>query len=338
MRTVPALPDEFVLGHLTRLVAANALSEPSGLLKAFGSGVAGQPHQSIQGRARYYRQLASILGMTEQAYKERHTLVLLTKPTQPEVYPADEGFLADPFVRHHIPMNFMAGDTKRPTLWKFCSTCRVLDRARYGIAYWHRVHQVPGIDLCPLHDEPLHGCAVESIFQDPTLSKPDTLQSTTPTPELIAANRTPALSLYRAVVAEFLARPLPEGQLRLRLLALRRHSWMQSPLDSQTIRLPPLGAVISRHEIPEAWIAHHFPPIRKQWAPEGVFTDKTWRIKFLETCHHRTSKARSDLWTNGLDLLRACLTIRDLATIQEVLWPSAASAAPGQAALEQLPC
>src|SRR5690606_17454820 len=102
-------------------------------------------------------------------------------------------------------------------------------------------------------------------------------------------------SLYRAVVSELVSRPLPEGQLRLKLLALLRYSRMQSPLDHEIIRLPPLGAVISRHEIPEVWIAHHFPPIRRQWAPDGVFVDKAWwRAKFLETCHHRTSKARSD--------------------------------------------
>lgn len=127
MRTVPALPDEFVLGHLTRLVAANVLPAPSDLLKVFGSAVGEQTHQSVKGWSRYYRQLARSHGMREQAYKQRHTLVFLTKATQPGVYSAEEDFLSDSFVRHHIPMNFIADDTKSPTLWKFCSTCRVLD-------------------------------------------------------------------------------------------------------------------------------------------------------------------------------------------------------------------
>lgn len=36
---------------------------------------------------------------------------------------------------------------------KMCRTCISEDRARHGVAYWHQVHQWPGVWLCPHHGE-----------------------------------------------------------------------------------------------------------------------------------------------------------------------------------------
>lgn len=33
----------------------------------------------------------------------------------------------------------------------FCPSCVAEDRQQYGECYWHRVHQVPGIQVCPIH-------------------------------------------------------------------------------------------------------------------------------------------------------------------------------------------
>jgi hypothetical protein len=34
---------------------------------------------------------------------------------------------------------------------RFCSTCVVEDRAQWGETYWHRVHQISGVEVCPRH-------------------------------------------------------------------------------------------------------------------------------------------------------------------------------------------
>lgn len=37
-------------------------------------------------------------------------------------------------------------------LWlRYCPMCWQEDRTKFGKAYWHRLHQVPGIEICPLH-------------------------------------------------------------------------------------------------------------------------------------------------------------------------------------------
>lgn len=38
---------------------------------------------------------------------------------------------------------------------KACPKCMLADRARDQVAYWHRVHQLPSVWVCPAHDEPL---------------------------------------------------------------------------------------------------------------------------------------------------------------------------------------
>src|SRR5919205_705063 len=44
-----------------------------------------------------------------------------------------------------------------PSHIRFCPTCVVEDRQEYGETYWHRAHQLTGVEVCPLHD-----CFLES--------------------------------------------------------------------------------------------------------------------------------------------------------------------------------
>ena len=34
---------------------------------------------------------------------------------------------------------------------KYCPLCVKEDKNKYGVSYWHRIHQIPIIDVCPLH-------------------------------------------------------------------------------------------------------------------------------------------------------------------------------------------
>lgn len=42
---------------------------------------------------------------------------------------------------------------------KACSECMILDRVTSGVAYWHLMHQYPGVVLCPMHHLPLRECS-----------------------------------------------------------------------------------------------------------------------------------------------------------------------------------
>jgi hypothetical protein len=40
---------------------------------------------------------------------------------------------------------------KTPDWLRFCPICEREDKERFGERYWHRVHQIPGIEVCPIH-------------------------------------------------------------------------------------------------------------------------------------------------------------------------------------------
>jgi hypothetical protein len=44
---------------------------------------------------------------------------------------------------------------------RFCEQCRQRDVDERGLAYWHRVHQLPGVWLCPFH-----GCALVELLEE----------------------------------------------------------------------------------------------------------------------------------------------------------------------------
>ncbi|HJR08574.1 MAG TPA: TniQ family protein [Pyrinomonadaceae bacterium] len=48
-------------------------------------------------------------------------------------------------------LGITAGRLKPPTYLKFCPECVSDDRRLCGETYWHRIHQVPGVEVCQHH-------------------------------------------------------------------------------------------------------------------------------------------------------------------------------------------
>lgn len=38
---------------------------------------------------------------------------------------------------------------------RYCPDCAALDRERFGVMYYHRIHNIPGVTVCPIHGVPL---------------------------------------------------------------------------------------------------------------------------------------------------------------------------------------
>ncbi len=51
----------------------------------------------------------------------------------------------------HNRIGIMASAVESPRYLRFCPLCLEADQQEYGEAYWHRLHQVPGVLVCPLH-------------------------------------------------------------------------------------------------------------------------------------------------------------------------------------------
>lgn len=53
-----------------------------------------------------------------------------------------------------------ASHIKLPQWLRYCVECAGEDRQRIGFRYWHRIHQLPVIDVCPIHETNLENSPV----------------------------------------------------------------------------------------------------------------------------------------------------------------------------------
>jgi len=51
----------------------------------------------------------------------------------------------------HMRIGSMASRVPLPRWLRFCTLCVHEDRKQFDECYWHRIHQVPGVVVCPLH-------------------------------------------------------------------------------------------------------------------------------------------------------------------------------------------
>lgn len=51
----------------------------------------------------------------------------------------------------YMRMGLPPSGVKNPLFLRYCSQCVYADRLNFGVAYWHRVHQLPGVTVCVEH-------------------------------------------------------------------------------------------------------------------------------------------------------------------------------------------
>jgi hypothetical protein len=61
----------------------------------------------------------------------------------------------------HRLLNVTGSAVAAPKRLRYCLQCAASARNQFGTAYWHRLHQVPGVVVCPEHEAPLYESRVE---------------------------------------------------------------------------------------------------------------------------------------------------------------------------------
>ena len=51
----------------------------------------------------------------------------------------------------HMRVGSMAAQTRLQAALRYCPKCLIQDRETFGDGYWHRLHQLPGVIVCPEH-------------------------------------------------------------------------------------------------------------------------------------------------------------------------------------------
>lgn len=83
----------------------------------------------------------------------------------------------------HALAGLLASVIKHPEKLRYCATCAKTDIRLYGESYWHRIHQLPGVHICPTHKEHLRLSTVPYISKTKYVSHSISLLDTTQTLE-----------------------------------------------------------------------------------------------------------------------------------------------------------
>lgn len=65
----------------------------------------------------------------------------------------------------HMRAGVMASTVPLPSVLRYCPCCVKEDRTRFGETYWHRLFQLPGVQVCPSHQVWLEESTVEIQFR-----------------------------------------------------------------------------------------------------------------------------------------------------------------------------
>ncbi len=90
---------------------------------------------------------------TIDEFIDQHTLLPLYRPFLPPG--RFEALRQQMIVGDGQAIHRRAGDingrTPRIACLRYCPLCMQVDKETYGECYWHRLHQIPGVEICPVH-------------------------------------------------------------------------------------------------------------------------------------------------------------------------------------------
>lgn len=160
----PPLPDELLASAIAR-GAARLGVRPFRLRRQLFD----NPHTTIhplltQGLQAISLSLQNRCGwnLSAQRLRDEHTLYLAAAPFLPQkvydAYAADACFTDG---QGGLLCSLRASLFLDPAhTLRACLACQQDDRRRFGESYWHRIHQFPGLKLCPHHAATLHATNV----------------------------------------------------------------------------------------------------------------------------------------------------------------------------------
>ncbi|TKR57262.1 hypothetical protein D7I39_03065 [Allopusillimonas ginsengisoli] len=249
------LPDELAKSHLYRICAMNNIRVSRLLAKETKNQC--PKHCNHPWTWIYTHHIMSYLSdMTPQAYRAHHTQMPLMNKWY-KVYSLDAVkesttcvYDYPQFHHHSIASTYDS---------KICSDCRTEDLRAFSMTYWHREHQIPGLDICPKHQTPLAKFEDDYTYYAPN---PVDIEGRISDKALVMANFHPVIMRYQDIALltlrnpklvrfeqahdELLSRAMDLGVCR----SQTRHTG-QSYIENH------IGQVLYEN-LPRAWMAEHF--------------------------------------------------------------------------------
>ena len=127
--------------------------------------------------------------------------------------------------------NLENSNIPRKGWFRYCSQCVMDDRIKYGECYWHRLHQIHGVLVCPKHHLLLVSCTAEEqdLASRGTIPAEQILSQVSTTLRIFTDIEMKVAERIATSIAFLLEHPQPTIDLHLQYrLLLERHHLLQS--------------------------------------------------------------------------------------------------------------
>src|SRR3546814_832615 len=224
--------------------------------------------------------------MTPVGYRDRHTLLALSCHW-------DAVHSLMPVKETTVPVYtlaaFYSNSEAASVPYRFCQQCSHEDMHRYDLVYLHRLHHLPGVDICPLHHTSLQYACPKS--PSTATHKVEYMHA-----RLIEAQQHPIIERYRTLVCRAL-----ENSHRLQYdhagekLLERAHDMnlcrTQLAYSGTYYHLEHELPQFIYDNLPKAWLNHHFAPDHMQYSARIRSKPNQWhyhhhleQLEFPESC------------------------------------------------------
>lgn len=249
------LPDEFVLGYRARLRILNGFPDNEFLMRAL------QPNTrrsiSQQTGTPAITVLSNAMGTNCTDFVFRHSLIPFICAITQRGAGLEHG---SPQVGQRLVRSGLR--VIRETA-HYCRSCVEEDLSFWGVPYWRRSHQIPGVDWCAKH-----GCSLIATGQDGFEKLPNDLIAPVADAGFSEEADHSILRRYGEIAQGLMDRKQPihcNDASRVLGNAARTAGLRISPKGRRA-----LPSDLAREQLPATWLAKHFPRIANKAELEYV--------------------------------------------------------------------
>ena len=147
-------PDELLYSILARYhVRSGNISPKATLRELFGTTTVTATVDLPSHLNALVQNLPPLSKHTVESLIQKHTLYPFYAPF---LFPDKAELVRGSMLEHswgdiHARAGIMASSVRMPNHLRFCPACFREEQKKYGEAYWHRLHQLPGVVVCPKH-------------------------------------------------------------------------------------------------------------------------------------------------------------------------------------------
>lgn len=150
-----AFPDETLYGAVSRFGRLNGLADHQACELLFGDQDRPLVSDVLADLEHFCRATECAYGGPDEVL---NTLTLWPFFANLATHPAIETPVSKPAPPRRLPsaLGLAALSNSQPHVWRMCTACIAQDLDTFGVAYWHRTHQLPGVAVCLVHVQHLH--------------------------------------------------------------------------------------------------------------------------------------------------------------------------------------